>query len=43
MVPAEIIIADGGPDDKTRQIAINKGCRVVESRVRVGAFRLKRG
>jgi rSAM/selenodomain-associated transferase 2 len=29
---AEIIVADGGSDDKTRQIAINQGCRVVESR-----------
>ena len=29
---AEIIVADGGSDDKTRQIALNQGCRVVESR-----------
>ena len=29
---AEIIVADGGSDDKTRQIALNRGCRVVESR-----------
>jgi rSAM/selenodomain-associated transferase 2 len=31
-LPVEIIVADGGSDDKTRQIAINQGCRVVESR-----------
>ena len=28
---AEIIVADGGSDDKTRQIALDKGCQVVES------------
>jgi rSAM/selenodomain-associated transferase 2 len=29
---AEIIVADGGSEDKTRHIAIKKGCQVVQSR-----------
>jgi rSAM/selenodomain-associated transferase 2 len=39
---AEIIVADSGSVDKTRHVAINRGCRVVESRVGRG-IQIKEG